>query len=417
MTRTKHWTVQQVRTGGEERNAIRRSCLEWGIFPDGGCKVHRDFEQTIVNIVVAAKKGTSSSACEEDEGESECRTSLLPKDFEGAAHIVLRDNWEILIEHGYCAVYKDKFELDGEGQCPFMVYPCKFNPNEHWHVALRPQWTRHSRTKLDPLERFTYGEMTPEEVVQELANDPTCGEVAGLVFEGIVASYAMYNVPCPVCSPYKSLRWTSGGTSYSDMECTKCHSVFEIKSRKNMEAIEKGNCWGHFGGSYQGWCMLQQQQRRRNISLKHFLVLVSRQPSQNLDGTQKYWSVHLSTIDKVLPNLTSFSFENTSPRSIGSKIYSRAKSKVWFRIPYKQIDFSAVVGSAIKDLFPYSFYQQVYCPKNEMPHSKENKEKTQVDGPDHVSIDCLRSELNQLSVVDDWEELAEEDEATAIQLA
>lgn len=387
MTRTrKHWLAKQV-PGTEERKEIRRNCLEWGIFPDDDSS-HRAFEGAVARAVEEAQQLGKISLPFVQE------TRTISPRFEVAAREVLVDNVENAEEVGGGYTLVDDVLKEGECGAPFFVLPEKFHRREQWVVKLKPSMTRQARSAFDPLNRFTSESVSAKEYYEDWVENPTSGEVGGLVFEGIVVSFAVHNIPCRCCS-HKTLRWTGGSTPFSDMECLTCQSVYEIKSKRSLEMIDKQNQYGFRGGSYRGWWCLRGQKRR--AGWKCYLVVVSRSRSLLRGETDFFWPVQVAEIERVFPQLCCYSFVpnmNGCSMQLKTVIRTQSKTEPWFQIPYEFIDYEGLVRSVLRELVPEIFQEA----------SSESQEDN-----NGAKVAELGDLLLGLEVADDWEDLADDE--------
>jgi hypothetical protein len=172
-----------------------------------------------------------------------------------------------------CGLYSDVIEGMDYSNPPYIVRPDRFLPNKHF-ITLNRQFKGVPKSQLDPLERFSSRNRTKKEFFLEQWVYGEEAMVLGHVFEAIVASFATHNMTCFYCKRRGTIRWNGGPTApWTDMECMSCESAYEIKSKRNMEMVEKGYERNLNGGSYGSFQKLHQQSRKNGW--KHFVVTVS----------------------------------------------------------------------------------------------------------------------------------------------
>jgi hypothetical protein len=161
-------------------------------------------------------------------------------------------------------------------------------------------------------------------------------------------------------------------TSWSDIVCIKCDSSYEIKSKASTEKIEKAIRYNNIqGGSFKRFHRLRREEEG-NEDAKHYLVLVSRAPSEIICASvacpRTSWQVDLAEIDTVLPALRDASF--TRPAG-GVELKSSIKikegtRKVWFRIPFVEIDQRGIA----REVFDEYYETETKTVKIEKLHAK-----------------------------------------------
>jgi len=146
-----------------------------------------------------------------------------------------------------------------------------------------------------------------EEAIDELYMED--GWLVGNAFEAFVSCHAAQNIACFHCKGLRTLCWAGGYlASWRDLTCRLCRSTYEIKSKKDVAAIDKIFHYKRVdGGSFRGWCI--EQKKCANIDAKHFLVLVSRAATYVRSG-ELMWPVEIAEIDRVLPRLSFRSFSS-----------------------------------------------------------------------------------------------------------
>merc|ERR1719232_2506329 len=103
------------------------------------------------------------------------------------------------------------------------------------------------------------------------------------------------------------MRWNGGrnlASSWHDIVCKKCKATYEIKSKRDNQAIEDCFKFNRIpGGSFSTFHEYKAFGRSR------FLLLVSRKPDVDLSGLF-FYPVTVALIEDALPALKDKSFHN-----------------------------------------------------------------------------------------------------------
>jgi len=253
-----------------------------------------------------------------------------------------------------------RFTIDsitGDSSAPYHVRLDKYDPT-HFFVKIKWEYDRLSRSELDPFNRFSFEKVTKRQffAAKWRRVQQEDDSLVGHVFEAIVVSHAIHNEGCYQCKRRNCLRWNGGTHSpWTDMECIACDSTYEIKSKYNMEAIEKDQERTIVGGSYRDFYALRAQ--RRCPGWKQYLVEVSRMPSYCKmpklgPGLHKCWIVQIAEIDRVLPTLRANCFADGPNMILKSHIITKATAAHWFRVPHVTVDHMAIYEKVLEDHFP-----------------------------------------------------------------
>jgi hypothetical protein len=387
----------------ERRNIAKQelsmSLCAWGIDPTRSPR-HREFENK------ALSKLTSFFGPRPAAKRSEPR--ILSQNIEDAVEEVLRAEVQGK-EANHCVFYSDT--LGGiYSNPPYIVRPHRFRPKELF-VTLNRQFKGLRKSQLDPLERFSPRERTKKEFFLEQWVDGEEAMVLGHAFEAIVASFATHNIACFFCKRRKTIRWNGGPTApWTDMECISCESVYEIKSKRNMEKIERGDLDGGSYGAFQK--LHQEDDDMRQYGWKHFVVTISRMPSHSQipekgPGLHKCWEVQIAEIDRLVPCLKPSSFLDPMNMPFGSKIVTKAPHLgPWFKIPYQSVDHKSIVMNVLEELFP-GIIAELDADDESVEESVAGEMAEELNGND---VAALRDALENMSTSDCWEDLLDEDD-------
>eukprot|EP00979_Chaetoceros_neogracilis_P015351 scaffold5740_cov165-Chaetoceros_neogracile.AAC.1 len=189
-------------------------------------------------------------------------------------------------------------------------------------------------------------------------------------------------------------------TSWKDIVCIKCDSSYEIKSKASTEKIEKAIKYNNIqGGSFKRFHRLRRE-KEGNKDAKHYLVLVSRAPTEIICASATYprtaWQVDLAEIDTVLPALRDVSF--TRPAGdIVMKASIKVKEgtrKVWFRIPFVEIDQRGIA----REVFDEYYETKTKTVKIEKLHAKMG-DKPEGEDVEPVPSTAVRSSTPTVKIV------------------
>jgi hypothetical protein len=366
----------------EAKRELIISLRAWGVDPTRSPE-HRTFENHALR--------TLASLFDREPVAKRSESSILPKNIEDAVEKVLKAEVHGKDPHR-CGFPTDS--IKGMEYAPYIVRPDRFCPPKLF-VTLKSQFKGFTKSQLDPLQRFSPRNCTKKEFFVEQWVVAKDAHVQGHVFEAIVASYAYHNMPCYSCKRRRSLRWNGGPTApWTDMECSSCESSYEIKSKKNMEVIERAQKINLDGGSYSGFLRLHQQSRKNGW--KHFLVTVSREPSLS---PHKCWAVQIAEIDGLLPRLKPMSFLNDRELQFASEIVTKSALAPWFNIPYQSVEYRDVVDKVLEEMFPGVLAELVA--EDDLPDEGTTEETvTESNGND---VAALRDALANMSTSDCWD--------------
>jgi hypothetical protein len=384
------------------------SLRAWGIDRTQSPR-HRKFEKE------ALSKLTSFFGPRPAAKRSEPR--ILSQTIVDAVEEVLREEVEGK-KANRCEFYSDALGGTDYSIPPYIVRPDRFRPKELF-VTLNRQFKGLPKSQLDPLERFSSRKCTKKEL---FLGQWVYGEeamVQGHVFEAIVASFATHNIACFFCKRRKTIRWNGGPTApWTDMECISCESAYEIKSKRNMEMVEKGYERNLNGGSYGKFHQLHQQSRKNGW--KHFVVTVSRMPSYSRilekgPGLHKCHAVQIAEIDRLVPRLRPASFLGDREMEFASEIVTKASPVAWFNIPYQSVEYGSIVTKVLEELFP-GIIAEVEADDDSV---KEDKLTAAIKGStagemaeeaNGDDVAALRDALENMSTSDCWEDLLDDED-------
>ena len=313
----------------KEQRTFSMHLLEWGI-DERNLEDHEKFASLSRKIIRQAQNNP------ERLERLKHATQRLPNDAEKAVRIVLQCAIQERPEER-CRCIKDIF-CGGRkyNMAPYNVYPSR-KPNENHVVYVRKKWEYDNLSKLDldPLARFSEVPLTRREDYKEWFTSPEIAE--GLVYEARVAIQALYNEACRNCLGRKCLLWNGGpNVSWADMVCSNCDSTYEIKSRINMEAIERSNEHILIGGDFMNYHSLCSEERKDGW--KRYLVEVSRKPSSTRIGSSSNqpewnWIVQIAPIDRLIPRLSPSCFVDGRKMRPKSHVVLKAPTSFGFVSP------------------------------------------------------------------------------------
>jgi len=426
----------------EVRDELIHSLYEWGVNRSDGD--HSRFRQTVVQSCV-------SSLTERANGPiSDYRTlknEKFPKKYNDAYEHVLRHDEVSDKPHTYSdkigreGVYPDPYyrmrdRRTGNSYTPGFKYG---TPGFKYGYKLKNEYKEFTSNQLDPLHRFEFDVITKEELFFErwfVDDDKASSD--GVLMEAVLACHALASEACYNCKFRKVLRWNGGGsTSWQDMVCTNCGAMYEVKTKANVEKIEKALHFNNIqGGSFSTWCQLMNTKQPNQ---KMYLVLLPRRPTFNrkkekgklfleinyyrekvapsctsqaqLSFLSPVFPVTIAEINSVLPKLYpgTFNPNNKSIRfksTISHKLNTKAK---WFDLPVtgETIDMDAIAVRVFKERFS----EETYCSLKEKYFGSDSSDDARgnkkYEVPEVAESD-LQSTIKALQEVevDDWEDLA-----------
>ncbi|KAL9187322.1 hypothetical protein ACHAXT_001425 [Thalassiosira profunda] len=361
------------------------------------------------------------------------KKEAFPKTYgEAYAHVLRNDT----VSGEQIYLYNDDLDVDGFPE-PF----CRWFDRRTGEVIAyqrKQEYQRFSSAQLDPFQRFGFNETTEEELFFERwfvdDDDAACD---GVLFEAILACHAVQSVPCFNCKFKKALRWTGGGNSaWTDMICTNCRAVYEIKTKANMEKVENALKWNNIpGGSFSRWCSLRNSVEPGR---KMYLVILPRKSTINRrrekgkftltssghchsvsslsHSFRTVFPVTIAEIDKVLPRVYPGSFNPNRQTirfksNVALKLATKAK---WFDLPIP--DEAVEVGQIAEKVFKERFSEETYDRlMHELVLGSESGDgsiaASEGDDEDaNGTVSSIAEELAKLEMPDDWEDLASDSE-------
>jgi hypothetical protein len=173
----------------------------------------------------------------------------------------------------------------------------------------------------------------------------------GCEFEIAVAEHCQNkNILCEYCKN-PNIRLAGGyGNPYVDMICTRCGSLYEIKSKtqNTIEKIKSLPTYRLYGGSYRHYIELEKRRQKTNIP--HYIVLVSYDEGENKGGC-----VYIGIITNVRFQLCKESFLCTKPQI--KSIIERGDMEYWFKFD------TSVIPSCEENGKYYKMKQQIIAEK------------------------------------------------------
>ena len=336
------------------KKEMDHSLREWGVDPSRLYSrvqrmKHTSFRDLAGATAVEYALGSSTMARPEDHPLIKCADSIceenivFPKDSNSAVKYLLEDMLNDVVEENekvYTNIAEDKI---GMHYAPYFLH-------RSGNYYRRPDFRHFSDDELDPLKRFTKRQLLPQEYLHLMWSDED--SLSGNIFEALVSSYVIYNKPCHHCSSADAIRWNGGfgqSSSWAGLVCLYCYSTYEIKSKRNMDKIEKGFRYGFQGSSYRTF---HKYPPISNAS--RYLVVVSRTPSSTL-GSYGH-QVVIAKIEEVTPRLSSLSFIDMKctdrDMHIGSEIKADLSSRRdWCIVPPCSLDSTEMA----KELFDHHF--------------------------------------------------------------
>ena len=346
---------------------------------------------------------------------------MLPRKGEEAIEVVFRNEIQGMSEER-CRFHEDSIVGSTPFSTPpYLVFPDKYNPSKFF-VKVKREYDRLGPDDFDPQNRFSFVKVSKREFFAIKFGRRSTESLAyeGNVFEALVVSHAIHSEQaCFCCKFRKCLRWNGGIDSpWTDMECINCDSCYEIKSKRDMEAIEKGHESIVPGGSYRDFFRLHAQKRKPGW--KHYLVEVSRMTSYAKmpelgEGMHLCHVIHIAEIDRVLPRLKPNCFADGKDMMPRSGILTKTSSKPWFRVPHLEVDHMAIYARVLEEEFPGILAEVEASQAQEV--SKEAVTESLTNGPTCAEeegsvlndVDALRQALHDEEELSDWEDGVDEE--------
>ena len=315
------------------RDELIHSLREWGVRPGEGGR-HSGFQDQILRTGVQySRLDYGAAASFEEHVKTLKATPSLPRDrTQALRHVLLKEIDGPEDDIFYAA--KD---------CIGMNYPPNFRVVDDdtdrsvYRYVRKKDFVKFKNIDVDPFHRFQLASYSRQDWYCKIWDN--LESLSGHIFEALVAHHVVFNMPCASCKLRNSLKWNGGihaVGSWNDIVCTnsKCLATYEIKSKRNDDAVNKGLDRNSFpGGSFRTFQCLPPNNSR-------YVVIVSRAYTYQSKEKKYCHRVTLAKINKVVPRLCSESFVDTRNNiRIRSEIImdqGHKKSKVslkWCSIP------------------------------------------------------------------------------------
>jgi hypothetical protein len=307
--------MQQSPDSERVRRDMEESLTEWGVVP-GKNDRHRRFYRNAIK--------TALSYCGEKESPLkqrilELRVNNFPKEPTAAVEFVLRQELE---EED--ATFRRTEDVLGLSFAPYNT--AKDSHTGKLVVKLKRDFVKFSKRQFDPFTRFSYDDVDLQQSVgtdwQDL--DSLCGHV----MEALVACHVVHKCACQSCFRRNVLRYNGGlddACSWADIVCIGCKATYEIKSKRDVQAIEKSFQFGFRGGSFRTFASFKQLGKR-------YLLGVSRKASIDVHGCYHH-PVTLADIDHVIPRLSSYSFDAAISVMPITTTIKHTNRRHWCKVP------------------------------------------------------------------------------------
>eukprot|EP00543_Licmophora_paradoxa_P000297 CAMPEP_0202455270 /NCGR_PEP_ID=MMETSP1360-20130828/12839_1 /ASSEMBLY_ACC=CAM_ASM_000848 /TAXON_ID=515479 /ORGANISM="Licmophora paradoxa, Strain CCMP2313" /LENGTH=399 /DNA_ID=CAMNT_0049074811 /DNA_START=140 /DNA_END=1339 /DNA_ORIENTATION=+ len=389
------------------RENVERGFKEWGLKRYN--EDERAFIETFLGAVILASKERVS---ETYRGLFDCNVSSeFPTNLTLAIKHVLREDLKDVTSR---ETFEDLHDEIGIAWPPYEART-SFGTVSY---NISHGYNRRQAT-LSPFERFRLIAITHKRhLYNAWTNEHILG---GTVLEALIAHYVINSKSCYHCKSRSGLRWNGGRSSdasWTDLLCCNCHSTYEVKSKKDLPAVEKifrnlqRYASGFPGGSFRRF---HSNFMGRDHG-KRYVVLVTRTPT-----TKGFFPVYISEIDSVDPSLEGKSFATYSAKRtifIGSKIkMKRCHSKsIWCQVPCPP-HLSTRKQELAKEIYDEEFGNGSWDAEAAKVDAAEKRPATTIapktttaTQPDLVAV--LKEELGQLELHDrNWDSSSDEDEA------
>lgn len=262
---------------------------------------------------------------------------------------------------------------------------------------------KYSSRQLDPFSRFSYRDQSLKEMVSE--DWSTSDSLGGRVFEALVACHIIHSKACKSCFCKNVLRYNGGldeVCSWSDIVCIKCNATYEIKSKKDPEAIQKSFQYGFRGGSFRTFAQFEQIGER-------YLIVVSRAPvAVCAESGAICHPVTVAKIDYVIPQISCDSFDPKSTNIPLRTIIKLQGRSQWCNLPLCTLDFWSTAKEVFEEYFgpgEWGGMETVSAPLfSESDPSLTTSASLHEKGVDEIIQKSLaKLELSD-DEVDDWED-------------
>lgn len=289
------------------RDELIHSLYEWGV--SGDHDEHRKFRKFIID---EGKKMVEVQGRPIDY--QHLKANKFPTDHTQAIEYVLRN--EINSDPSSFGFFKAIDPLCGIEEfnnAPFKRYYARkidgsLRTDKVVCYKRRKEYEGIPSWEIDPFNRFQFEKITESQFRFRRWFLSTVEQDAGTIFEARLAWHALQKEPCYNCKCRNSLRWSGGpNTSWQDLVCVECKCMFEVKTKKSLDAIrttfERQKVKG---GSFKNYCKLRNSLKP---GIKMFLVLMPREFTINRAGEHIH-PVFVTEIDYVLPCLSSSDFHH-----------------------------------------------------------------------------------------------------------
>lgn len=398
------------------RAEIVNSLNEWGV--SGSRKDQTAFRAKVLREGVAMIQDKEKEPVAFDQ----LKLTKFPTDATEAITLAVKSDFEDDHRHLHWVTCD---ELGDEA--PFPPFYKRERRHAYGSVVTYPkrnQYSKFSNEDLDPFRRFTFRQIGKSEYWFDRWVLSPDAALLGTVFEAMLACHALQFEPCFNCKHRKSLRWSGGSkTSFQDLVCIKCKSLFEVKTKENMEKVERTfQCNNLSGGSF------SRYSATRNGLLpgqKMFIVMLPRTFTVTQAGLKVY-PVFAAEIEEVAPSLTCSSFNPHRKDYFHFKSSVRMKlqtKKKWFDLPKPStsIDNYKIYDKAFIACFSREEFD---CRRAEVVSdsvASQNREEKRNQGSERKleedtlnepvvsKVNALKEDLESLRVgneeEDDWESM------------
>ena len=252
---------------------------------------------------------------------------------------------------------------------------------------------------MDPFHRFVFHEMTKEDFLFQrwiIEDSQTTIIAREMVIKVLFLCYALQHQECYHCKSKDSLRFSASSMSWSDMICTECFSLYEVKTLSNTRSIDESYLSNKFScGSWEQYCRL------KNSGYSNmYLIFIPWQSAQDI------YPVFVARVHRALPQICHATFnQNLHGIRLNTivNVFPVMKQK-WFDLPKPKspIDVGRIGKKVFIERFSkdsYDYYYSFYFggsdeSEPEVDSSKDN------DTLEVVSKDVTRPRNNDRDVSD-----------------
>ena len=311
---------------------------------------------------------------------------------------------------------------------PFYECEDKLNVDAFWPPYYKKNnrylkdaaFQRFTSSQLDPLKRFRFRQKKAEEEFFDrwFVDDNEDPALLGTFFEAALTCHALQNEACFHCKFRHCLRWNAA-EPWQDLVCINCQSIFEVKTKHDMEKVEKCFKQNTFPtGSFGDYCNINNSKLPQQ---KIFLVILPRTSTVNRKR-QLVHPVSIAEVDSVVPTIVNETF-NTNRSTFRVKSTTAVKLNTrchWFNLPdIERIPRSHIVKQVYIERFSLGRYESYRSLKEERAEKgkvtnleattrsdKNNKEvkKSGIKGNAEFSVKELVKQFDQMKVPDNWED-------------